>query len=48
MRQPAYDMGHEAARVLFDLLEGKEHDTRDPLPADVRIRDSVSVPKEHR
>lgn len=46
VRQPAYDMGHRAARVLFDLLEGREPDTTGPLPAEVRIRDSVSPPKE--
>lgn len=47
VRQPAHDMGFQAARVLFDLLEGKESVTVpvDQLPAVVQLRDSVCPPR---
>ncbi len=46
VRQPAHDMGFRAAKVLFDLLEGKDGHVADQLPAIVQIRDSVCPPRE--
>jgi LacI family transcriptional regulator len=39
-------MGFRAAKVLFDLLEGKDGHVADQLPAIVQIRDSVCPPRE--
>ncbi|MFR9807294.1 LacI family DNA-binding transcriptional regulator [Pseudonocardia sp. RS010] len=46
VRQPAHDMGFRAAKMLFDLLEGKDGHVADHLPAIVQIRDSVCPPRE--
>ncbi|MCE0766992.1 LacI family transcriptional regulator [Pseudonocardia kujensis] len=46
VRQPAHDMGFRAAKMLFDLLDGKDGHGADQLPAIVQIRDSVCPPKE--
>lgn len=44
VRQPAHDMGHRAATVLFDLLENKVGGVAGPLPATVQIRETVAPP----
>ncbi|SHK37151.1 transcriptional regulator, LacI family [Pseudonocardia thermophila] len=44
VRQPARDMGYRAAKALFDLMEGKDVEAADQLPAVVQIRDSVVPP----
>lgn len=44
VRQPARDMGYRAAKALFDLMEGKDVEAADQLPAAVQIRDSVVPP----
>ncbi|QHE72900.1 LacI family DNA-binding transcriptional regulator (plasmid) [Rhodococcus sp. ZPP] len=46
VRQPARDMGERAARVLFDLIDGKDDlETPQPFPALLQIRDSVATPR---
>lgn len=49
VRQPAHDMGYRAAKVLFDLLDGKEDIAPvDALPAAVQLRESVCPPQAAR
>lgn len=44
VRQPAHEMGHRAASVLFDLLEDKQVDLGEPFAVTVQVRDSVAAP----
>ncbi|MFN8160979.1 MAG: LacI family DNA-binding transcriptional regulator [Solirubrobacterales bacterium] len=45
VRQPAREMGYEAARLLFDLFgDSEEVSPRDPFPTTLEIRDSVAAP----
>jgi DNA-binding LacI/PurR family transcriptional regulator len=45
VRQPAHEMGHRAATLLFDILEGKsDPEPVDPFPVAVQVRDSVAAP----
>jgi LacI family transcriptional regulator len=45
VRQPAHDMGFQAAAALFDLLENDESGAIGELPAVVQVRDSVCPPR---
>jgi LacI family transcriptional regulator len=46
VRQPAYNVGHRAATLLLDLLDGKP-DTQPTglFPVTLKVRDSVAPPK---
>jgi DNA-binding LacI/PurR family transcriptional regulator len=49
VRQPAYDMGHRAATLLLDLLDGKADAQPTGLfPVTLNVRDSVAPPKAAR
>ncbi|MED5803835.1 LacI family DNA-binding transcriptional regulator [Gordonia sp. Z-3] len=44
VRQPAREMGQQAAEHLFEMIAGGRIDPPPPLPTDVRIRESVAPP----
>lgn len=46
VRQPAREMGFQAASTLFDLLDGNEADPITELATTVQLRESVSSPLE--
>ena len=46
VRQPAHDMGFQAASVLLDRLDGTPIEPIPPLPVSVELRDSVCPPQE--
>ena len=49
VRQPAYDMGHRAATLLLDLLDGKaDVQPAGLFPVTLEVRDSVAPPKAAR
>ena len=49
VRQPAYDMGHRAATLVLDLLDGKADVQPTGLfPVTLKVRDSVAPPKAAR
>lgn len=44
VRQPAHEMGLQAASLLFDLLDGSQADTITELPTTLQLRESVCTP----
>lgn len=45
MRQPMWEMGRAAARMLFDLLEGKATVENLEMPAELIVRQSTAAPR---
>lgn len=45
MRQPMWEMGRAAARMLFDLLEGKATVENLQMPAELVVRQSTAAPR---
>jgi DNA-binding LacI/PurR family transcriptional regulator len=48
VRQPAHDMGFQAASLLFDIIDNGQSGPADALPVTVQLRDSVAPPGRDR